>query len=240
MGFDFPLGFPTGTAKKLGLDDPCERATNSPWRYTWELLNRKLVDDERNQNNRFDVAEFLNCEISNEPFPFWGNVREEQRQFLKRRGRRDFQSNDVEEFRLCEKTCKRLTQTNPKSVWQLSGRGSVGSQTLTDIPSVWRIRQTFTSQCCIWPFETGLRHAREPRVLIAEIYPSVVTPHEINGKPKDAGQVSALSAYFAECDRKNELEPLFGDGNDFDEKQREAIEHEEGWILAVETVAPGR
>ena len=237
MGFDFPLGFPAGTAKKLGLEGPCDRATNSPWRYTWELLNRKLVDDERNQNNRFDVAESLNGKMGNEPFPFWGNVREEQRQFLKRRGRREFRSSDIssdiEEFRLCEKACKRLTQTDPKSVWQLAGAGSVGSQTLTGIPRISQIQQAFSCQCGIWPFETGLRHALEPRVLITEVYPSVVRPHKINGKPKDAGQVSALGAHFARRDGRNELEQLFGARNEFDDEQREVVEREEGWILGV-------
>ena len=220
LGFDFPLGFPAGTAGKLGLDDP-------PWQNTWRLLDRKLEDKCDNRNNRFDVAECLNRKISGEAFPFWGNVREEERRFLVPRGRRERRNGDLGEHRLCE----RSSEPKPQSVWKLAYRGSVGSQALTGIPRVRQIHERLSDQCRVWPFETGLRHDPEPRVLIVEIYPSIVRPCEI--KPKDAGQVAAIGGYFAELDCKNELEKLFEVDDGFDNKRRKSIEDEEGWILGI-------
>src|SRR5215831_17551453 len=52
LGFDFPFGYPAGFAARLGL-------SGSPWRAVWDEIAGLLVDDERNRNNRFDVAEML-------------------------------------------------------------------------------------------------------------------------------------------------------------------------------------
>ena len=224
LGFDFPLGFPAATAEKLDLSGP-------PWLLIWEMLARQLKDKDNNSNNRFDVAESLNKRISGEAFPFWGNVREERRPFLKRRGRRKPRNDDLCEYRFCECSTGGWPRRQPQSVWKLVGAGSVGSQALTGIPRVWNIRQIFSDDCRVWPFETGLRHDPKPRALIAEIYPSIVSPCEI--EPKDAGQVAAIGKHFAELDSKGKLESLFGAGGRFEGKQRKEIEREEGWILGV-------
>ena len=115
VGFDFPFGYPDGTARRIGLP-------GLPWRYVWQFLADRIVYDSENHNNRFDVAEEINKLLYDEPFPFWGNVREEERQCLQRRGRRPYGSQDLAEWRLCD-TWGRTTS----SVWQLAGAGSVGS-----------------------------------------------------------------------------------------------------------------
>ena len=65
VGFDFPLGYPAGFAARLGLSGP-------PWRAVWDEIAGLITDDERNRNNRFDVADALNRRVSGGGFPFWG------------------------------------------------------------------------------------------------------------------------------------------------------------------------
>ena len=69
IGFDFPFGFPSGTASALGK-------RGLPWRNLWQELEDRLVDSNDNANNRFDVAEGLNAALTGEAFPFWGLPRE--------------------------------------------------------------------------------------------------------------------------------------------------------------------
>ena len=146
-GFDFPFGFPAGTSARLGL-------RGLPWRAIWQTLGDGLSDGDDNRNNRFDVAEGLNERLSGEAFPFWGNVREETRPFLLRRGRRPHGPDDLRERRLCDGL---LRSTQP--VWKLAGVGAAGGQALTGIPRVWQMRQDprLAFHTHIWPFETGLR-----------------------------------------------------------------------------------
>ena len=54
IGFDFPFGYPAGTASALGL-------AGVPWRVTWDLLTDLITDDHRNANNRFEVAAEMNA-----------------------------------------------------------------------------------------------------------------------------------------------------------------------------------
>ena len=68
-GFDFPFGYPAGTARRLGH-------SGLPWRHMWQELDHAIEDDKANRNNRFDVAEELNRRLSGEAFPFWGLARE--------------------------------------------------------------------------------------------------------------------------------------------------------------------
>ena len=66
VGFDFPLGYPAGTAAAAGLEGA------APWRAMWDHLADAVVDDDRNRNNRFEVAAALNARISPSAGPFWG------------------------------------------------------------------------------------------------------------------------------------------------------------------------
>jgi hypothetical protein len=242
VGFDFPFGFPSGTARALNLP-------GTPWRHLWQTLSDGINDDPLNRNTRFDLAESLNQRISGEAFPFWGNVREEQRQFLVRRQRRPHETTDLAERRHTE---LRVPRTQP--VWKLAGAGSVGSQTLTGIPKVWSLRRDprLAMQTLIWPFETGLKFDPRTQIILAEIYPSLIptgTPAEISARiptripasktriePKDAAQVSATVRHFAELDKTAALESLFHGDPSLTQKQKGAVEAEEAWILGVSGV----
>lgn len=222
-GFDFPFGFPAGTAARLGFD-------GLPWRHMWQALSDGLEDAPDNRNNRFDLAESLNERLTGEAFPFWGNVREEQRLCLLRRGRRPHGAADLRERRRCD-LC--LPTTQP--VWKLAGAGAAGSQALTGIPRVWQIRRDprLALTAHVWPFETGLRFDARPRLVLAEVYPSLVPAPVLPGKPKDAAQVTAIARHFAALDDAGNLEPLFACGGALSGDERHGIEGEEGWILGA-------
>ncbi|MBT5495654.1 MAG: cobalamin biosynthesis protein CbiG [Alphaproteobacteria bacterium] len=223
IGFDFPFGFPAGTAQRLGY-------RGLAWRNLWQTLEDEISDHDDNRNNRFDVAESLNVRLTDEAFPFWGLPREETRSHLLRRGRRPHGSTDLPERRHCDRL---VPSTQP--VWKLAGAGSVGGQTLTGIPRVWQIRKApqLAFNCHIWPFETGLRFDPRPSVILAEVYPSLVAPRFLKGRPKDAGQVAAIGRRYAELDTEDMLESLFEGDPALTADIRQGVEAEEAWILGV-------
>ena len=223
VGFDFPFGYPAGTAKRLGHDGLL-------WRKTWSELADGLEDDAMNGNNRFDLAERLNQRISGEAFPFWGVADRRERPYLKSRGRRPHRPGDPAERRLVE---RRIPSTQP--AWKLAYTGSCGSQALTGIPRVWQLRTDprIASAAAIWPFETGLSDDKAAQVILAEVYPSMVAPEEIPGKPKDAGQVVALARHYAMLDKVDKLGVLFEADPGLTEQERNQVEGEESWILGV-------
>ena len=65
LGFDFSLGYPTGTSKSLGLK-------GVPWKAMLRWLANAIEDTPSNSNNRFDVASDMNKRISQTDLPFWG------------------------------------------------------------------------------------------------------------------------------------------------------------------------
>ena len=222
-GFDFPFGFPAGTARRLGLK-------GLPWRGLWQTLSDSIEDGADNANNRFDVAERLNRAMSGEAFPFWGNVREERRHFLYRRGRRPHGPDDLPERRLCD---RRLPSTQP--VWKLAGIGSAGSQALTGIPRVWQLRRDprLAFAAHLWPFETGLRADSRPSLVLAEIYPSLVAPDPLPPHPRDAAQVVTMGRHLATLDHAGKLMQLLAGDPSLAAAERRTVEREEGWILGA-------
>lgn len=222
-GFDFPFGYPVGTATRLGLN-------GIAWRSLWTELAVKIVDQPDNGNNRFDLAEDWNRRIGNEAFPFWGNVREEPRPHLLRRGCRAHGPGDLARRRLAD---ARVPGAHP--VWQLAGNGSVGSQALLGIPRVWQIRHAPALEqiAAIWPFETGLADDAGKRVILAESYPSLVKAKRLAHLPKDAGQVAAMVEAFAHADAAGELPAWFQGDPVLSAAERAVIEQEEAWILGL-------
>lgn len=223
-GFDFPFGYPRGTAAALGLG-----TGGLLWRKTWAEIDAMIEDAADNANNRFDAAEDLNRRLSGEAFPFWGHAGGD-RPYLKRRGRRPHGPCDLPERRFCE---LRVRRTQP--VWKLAYTGSVGSQVLMGLPRVWQIRTdprlAFRTQ--IWPFETGLEDAPDADCILAEFYPSLVDPLNLAGKPKDAGQVAAMSRRLGELDVAGRLPELFAGDPTMNAREREIVIREEAWILGV-------
>lgn len=219
LGIDVTLGFPAGTAAACGLP-------GTAWQSMWSHLAAAVDDDERNRNNRWQVAADLNRAIGSrqfwgapaahagrwltthrpaeQPLPTWRTVE----QLLLDRGRRPF------------------------PVWQLLGAGSVGSQALTAIPMLHRLRAELPPGTVrIWPFDTGfapdpLRHTG---TVVAEVWPSAVPFDHVDHPVKDARQVIALAHH---------LHTLLADGAPlFDPPSAGStgteVLHEEGWVLGV-------
>jgi len=222
-GFDFPFGYPAGMCDRLGIN-------GLKWRHLWSLLSDRLEDGPDNANNRFVVGAHLNERLYAAPFPFWGHDGKHEGPFLTARKSRQHGDGDIAERRLCE---YRIRKTQP--TWKLAYTGSVGGQALTGIPRVWQIRRDprLAMDTHIWPFETGLEADDRPRVVLAEVYPSLIEPEDLEPLPKDAGQVTAIAKHFARLDSEEALAPLFAGDPSLSETERKAVVDEEAWILGV-------
>ncbi len=223
VGFDFPFGYGAGTAAALVPHEPS-------WRGLWMALAAAIRDGDGNDNNRFELAESWNRRLSGAAFPFWGTPRNGARPLLGATKPRPHGAGDMPERRFCE---LRMRRTQP--VWKLAYTGSVGSQALLGIPRVWQLRRDprLEAISAIWPFETGLADDPAKRVVFAEVYPSLVAPETIAGKPKDAGQVTALARHFARLDARGALAALFAADPALSVDERGIVVAEEAWILGV-------
>jgi precorrin-8X/cobalt-precorrin-8 methylmutase len=223
LGFDFPFGYPAGFAARLGLCGP-------PWRAVWNEIADLLRDDERNANNRFEVADALNQRVSGGPFPFWGCPPGSPRAHLGIKHHRGHGSGGLAERRLVD-----LHIPSAQPCWKLLGAGSVGGQALTGIPVVRALRDDprWIDRVRIWPFETGLQAPEAGAVVIAEVYPSLWAISAADGEPKDAAQVRSVARFFADSDRAGSLGALFAGDPSLTPEQRRRVETEEAWTLGV-------
>jgi precorrin-8X/cobalt-precorrin-8 methylmutase len=223
LGFDFPFGYPSGFAGRLGL-------SGRPWRAVWDEVASLLQDDEHNVNNRFDVAEALNRRVSGGRFPFWGCPQIPVRVHLGGKHHRGHQQDGLAERRLVD-----LHIPTAQPCWKLLGSGSVGGQALTGIPVVRTLRDDprWIDQTRIWPFETGLQAPADGSLIIAEVYPSLWAVSPMAGEPKDAAQVRAVARFFAERDRCDQLAAFFAGDPGLARDQRDRVETEEAWTLGV-------
>jgi hypothetical protein len=230
LGFDFSLGYPAGTAAALGLDT----ASQAPWQAMHAHLAGKLKDKPDNSNARYAIAAGLNYAISKGPFPFWGAP---ARDVVSTLGatRPDYTGAPLAEFRLCESYLKEKKAGQPKSVWQLAYAGSVGSQTLTGLPHVHALRQLWPASR-IWPFEFGdtpltAGSLEDVRVVMAEIYPSILRAKPEKGEVADEAQVRGIARHYADLDEKGLLGASFSTGKSLSPEQIGSVLAEEGWIL---------
>ncbi len=225
VGFDFPLGFPRGTTAALKLSGA------APWRQMLDFVTKEVKDKLTNENNRFQVGAKMNRLMTGEAFPFWGAPARDAQTMLSVKRVREHHGADLPEFRLAEEATK-----GPSSIWKLYYQGSVGGQALTGMPVVSRIRDGHGERARIWPFETGwkpLTHADLEGVdaVFAEIYPSLFASKAGLGAVKDEAQVRAVCERFNALDEKGQLAAFFGPAKD--DRRREIVEREEGWILGV-------
>lgn len=221
VGFDFPLGHPVGFAADLGL-------AGEPWAATWALLTELIDDDERNRNNRFEVAAALNRRLGR--LQYWATPPRRAGMHLTttRPPRGD---EHLPEFRTAERHLREQGR-HPFSVWHLLGAGSVGSQTLTGIPVVERLRHhpALRDRVRVWPFQTGLAlPADRDVVLVAEVWPSAIPFEHVDHPVKDARQVIALAHWLAAQSPAVFAPPAASSPTVL----AEAILTEEGWILGV-------
>ncbi|MBF0561305.1 MAG: precorrin-8X methylmutase [Alphaproteobacteria bacterium] len=231
-GFDFPLGYPAGFAARLRSDTP-------DWRSVWKEFYARFSDEPDVARQRFAIAADINRRLSGRAFPFWGCLNANQSEYFTSTRPDGYGPSGLAEKRLAE---QRAPTTQP--VWKLFYPGSVGSQALLGIPHVFKLRYHpwLQAQTRVWPFETGLRALDRPgsngwRLLLAEVYPSLIHPIIPTGKIKDAVQVETLARHFAALDETGKLSPLFAGDISLSPAARAAVEREEGWILGVTNLA---
>jgi hypothetical protein len=232
LGIDVGLGYPHGFAVAAGLD------TSPAWSAVWQHLAHTLDDQPDNTNNRFDVAAALNARTGEGPGPFWGTTSTRHvtptLARTKAPGFPTASTPPLAEFRHTERVLRDLGR-RPASVWQLAGAGSVGSQSLTAIPLLHRLRQRASSHVRVWPFDTGLVDdptlGDRAAVVVAEVWPSAVEVDASLHAVRDAAQVTALGTRLAALDTVGGLGRLFAPqvpGHIVD-----AVLDEEGWVLGV-------
>ncbi|MEL6915289.1 MAG: gephyrin-like molybdotransferase Glp [Pseudomonadota bacterium] len=200
IGFDFPFGYPAGFARAVtGQDDPL-----ALWAHLAEAL--PTTADGR---NRMAVAAAMNARFPGDG-PFWfdpfgaGSVpRTKPAEF------------PVGEWRAAERRAK-----GAFSCWQLGGAGSVGSQALTGIASLARLRARFPGQVAVWPFEP-----LEAPIAFVEIWPSLLAAEvargQREGEVNDAAQVRILADAVARL-APEELSAML-----------DVHAPEEGWIFGL-------
>jgi len=225
VGFDFPLGFPRGTAAALKLSGA------APWRQVLDFVSKEVKDKPTNENNRFQVGAKMNRLMTGEAFPFWGAPARDAQTMLSVKRVREHGPGDLPEFRLAEEAAK-----GTSSIWKLYYQGSVGGQALTGMPIVSRLRDAHGERARLWPFETGWKPLAPSdldgvEAVFAEIYPSMFTGKTAAGAVKDEAQVRAVCERFNALDEKGQLGPYFGPTKD--DPRRAVVEGEEGWILGV-------
>lgn len=226
VGFDFPLGYPVGTAAALKLSGA------APWAAMHAFLAKEVKDRPDNGNNRFQVAAMMNRLISGGPFPFWGCPPRDVLTTLQSKKTRPHGDGDLPEHRHAEAKAK-----GASPVWKLYTAGSVGSQALVGIPVVQKLKAAFPD-ARIWPFETGWtaldRAALDGTgIVLAEIYPSLVRATPATGEVKDLAQVRAIGEHFAALDDAGRLAAAFAPARGTDPAVIEAVSREEGWILGA-------
>jgi precorrin-8X/cobalt-precorrin-8 methylmutase len=180
IGFDFPFGYPRALSQAI--------RPGGDWRDVWARIGAEVTEGPANQTNRFDAAARLNALFPGHPGPFWGNgLPGRDIPDLPRTLAAGWSDVLPARRRLAEQTAK-----GAQEVWKLSGAGSVGSQALTGIAVLERLRQRHP--VAVWPFE-----APGPNHVMAEIYPSLLPVPEGPG-PQDERQVATFAKALAWAD----------------------------------------
>ena len=227
IGFDFPFGYPKGVAEFL-TGQACAQSL-------WDWLHNCIWDAGNNNNNRYDVAAKVNRKFSGLG-PFWGRPKSwPYPDIPTRKNDRTCRGTHPREHRITDFRAK-----GAKTVWQLYGAGSVGSQALLGIPQLKRLigRPHIKEHAIIWPFQTGLCLPDvDKRLVLAEVYPSLlkqeIKRRTFKNEIPDRAQVRVTAEAFALLDKSGGLAPLFRCSSDLNTRDRTIVETEEGWILGV-------
>jgi precorrin-8X/cobalt-precorrin-8 methylmutase len=210
VGFDFPYGYPCGFAEFAAPGG------GPPWRRVWDLLSALVVDDDRNRNNRFEVAARLNRGAG----AFWGCPASHECDTLTAKRTMSFPAHGLAELRGVERRTRGV-----QSVWKLGGAGSVGSQTLLGIPRVASLRDDpqLAPASAVWPFESGFV-VPEATIVHVEIWPRLAPPaaHPV----RDAAQVAGVVEHWRRLDAAGTLATLFTPP-----AAPPCARDEEGWIF---------
>ena len=230
IGWDFPLGYPAGTAAMLKVNPP-------DWSGLWKFLSANVVDKPTNVNNRFAVAAKMNRLMTDEARPFWGAPANDTQRWLA--STKPEHGEDLPApFRHCEQATKGKGKAGAKTVWQIFGNGTVGSQAIVGIPHVRQLRETLGGRAKVWPFETGWTALAPDDVadldaVIVEIYPALGEVKPEPGEVPDRAQMRAQCEYFARLDEAGKLGDLFAAPKTAAPELVADVEREEGWILGA-------
>jgi hypothetical protein len=232
IGFDFPLGYPEGTAAMLKLKG------EPPWRAMWDFLAKEVRDKADNTNNRFAVAAKMNRLMTDEARPFWGAPANDTQRWLASTKPATHGADLPPLLRRTEQASKSPGKAGAKSVWQVFGNGTVGSQAIVGIPAAKRLVDELGDKAGVWPFTTGWRavtaeDVRPLEALVVEIYPSTFAAKTDPGEVIDQAQVRAAAEHFARLDEAGKLGAAFAAPKAADEAAVAAVEREEGWILGL-------
>ncbi len=233
LGLDVIYAYPAGFAKALGLKK------SPPWKAIWQLLSDLVADDENNYNNRFEVGGDLNRRCRAALGPFWGVPAGQSGIFLG--AKKDFDYPVItKKAVLAEKRRVETRCPGMQSAWKLAYTGSVGSQGLTALPYLYKLRfgdATLAKHSLVWPFETGFTAeplaTEDQLILHAEIWPSLVARPGKDLIP-DREQVQSVARWLMQQQAEEKLLPLFDVPSKLDKKDRKICEREEGWVLGVE------
>ncbi|MCW1404173.1 hypothetical protein [Pararhodobacter zhoushanensis] len=207
IGADFAFGYPAGFAQAL--------TGRAEALAVWDWLASNLHDDAQNRSNRIALAAQINARLPGLG-PFWFNPTRLPFPDLPHKGSTRH-GTPFAEHRLADETAK-----GAQSPWKLGGAGAVGSQILTGLPVLHRLRTAFPGQIAVWPFEP-----LSAPVVLAEVFPSLLGPEVTArlrpGSVKDRMQVTLLARALA---RQADLKTLLTTPDD-------ARIREEGWILGL-------
>jgi len=222
-GFDFSFGYPAGAAQAI--------TGKASWESLWALLDEKINDNERNQNNRFEVADQLNRDVFSAAHKFWGRPP----------GRSDLTSlpakkhvsyEDMAEHRIAETFFPRA-----QPVWKMFTTGSVGGQSMMGIKHLARLRAlpALSPYLRIWPFETAFeQHLPDgPGVVICELYPSAFPIDQVQGEVLDRAQVRSVVKHVASRDEEGQLSQLLAPPPGLSSVQHALMMTEEGSIMGA-------
>ncbi|ATQ42442.1 cobalamin biosynthesis protein CbiG [Caulobacter mirabilis] len=231
IGFDFPLGYPEGTAALL-------KVKPADWSGMWAFLAKDVVDKPTNVNNRFAVAAKMNRLMTDEAWPFWGAPANDAQRWLATTKPTVDRAGLPPEFRRTEKLTQGKGKSGAKSVWQVFGNGTVGSQAIVGIPRVKALADEMGDKARAWPFQTGWKTLTEAdlagvEAVFAEVYPALGDVRPEPGEIADRAQVRALCEHFLRLDEAGKLGLEFGPKGETTDAERGVVETEEGWILGV-------
>lgn len=223
VGFDFPFGYPRGTAARL--------SGTHHWSSLWTTIDQHIRDDADNRSNRFEVAAIFNGQLGQGGPRFWGCPASAATSQLNTH-KHDANFGEIAEFRVVEKVAK-----GAKSTWQLFYNGSVGSQCMLGLARLQKLRgeHRLGNSIAIWPFDTDFEHRLSSPIVFAEIYPSL-DGHDVSVTPKDRAQVEAQVTRFAALDAAGQFSAALSLPPEF-VAHRETILAEEGWIVGASPAA---
>jgi precorrin-8X/cobalt-precorrin-8 methylmutase len=245
--FDFAYGYPRDFPASLQTATG-EGASDLPWLQVWRYLSETIKDDEgttpgrkpTNHSNRFEIANQINALLSVSPEaagPFWCAGNEAYRFIPQKRPPQPFQTAQGYIVKPLRLTDERARSGTP---FRLFGTASVGSQSLTGIAHLHKLRydHRFDTKSAVWPFETGWAAKgnwlpESISILHAEIYPSLPEPKA--DTIKDRGQVRAMWEWARDLDRQDLLWCELCRPIDIEPGSKEdiAIQLTEGWILGA-------